>query len=96
MYKRQVVWNQDQHQLRWDVGNLPARTGYGSSPRTLYFKVGLIPSKTQIGQAPTLVKDITFSGQDSFTNSNVTVTADPITTAPKDPGFVFGDDRVVQ
>ena len=91
-----VVWNQDQHQLRWDVGDLPAGTGYGSSPRTLYFKVGLVPSKTQLGQAPIMVKDITFSGQDSFTHSNITVNTEPITTATKDPGFVLGDDRVVQ
>jgi len=91
-----VVWNEDQHKLRWDLSALPARTGYGTSPRTLSFKVGLIPSRTQIGQAPILVRDIIFTGQDDFAGTTITVNAEPITTTATDPGFVFGNDRVVQ
>jgi len=91
-----VTWNEEQHKLRWDVGSLSSRTGYGTSPRTLSFKVGIIPSKTQIGNSPTLVRNITFTGQDDFAGKTITATADDITTYTKDPGFVFGDDRVVQ
>jgi len=91
-----VVWNEDQHVLRWDLSNLPARTGYGTSPRTLSFKIGLIPSRTQLGQAPVLVKDIVFTGQDDFAGTTITANAESINTTATDPGFVFGNDRVVQ
>jgi hypothetical protein len=92
-----VVWNPDTHQLRWDVGSIPARTGYGgNAPRTLSFKVSIVPSQTQIGQTPDLVNKITYDGKDAFAGANITTAGNSITTATADSGFVFGDDKVIQ
>ncbi len=91
-----VSWNPNTRQLRWEVGTLRARTGYGSVPRTLSFKVGLSPSQTQIGTSPNLVENIIFTGKDDFAGVTLRATSPNITTAAKDPGFVFSHDKVVQ
>lgn len=93
---QKVVWNQNSRQLRWDIGDIAARTGYGTAPRTLYFKVGISPSKTQIGSYPVLVKDILFKGYDDFAKTTVEVPDQDVTTATGDPGVVSEDGRVVQ
>lgn len=91
-----VTYNPNTRQIRWEVGSMRARTGYDSVPRSLSLKLGLTPSKTQIGAAPNLVESILFSGRDEFAGVTVQARGDNVTTAAKDPGFVFGNDKVVQ
>lgn len=80
--------------LTWQVGPLPAHTGQFSAARTLQFGLKLIPSASQAGDTPTLVKTIQFSASDSFTSQTVNASADNITTGsvPED----FGQNGTVQ
>lgn len=91
-----VTWNANTRQLRWTVGTLSPRTGYGAAPRTLYFKVGVTPSRTQIGQVLMLVDDIEFNGRDSFANTDIKANSPILTTLIQDVGSGFGGGQVVE
>ncbi len=91
-----VSWNESTRLLRWNVGTIPARTGYGTTPRTLYFKVSITPSRTQINQILPLVTDTTFTGYDSFANANIKEEATNATTNTNDHGNGFGTGQVVE
>lgn len=91
-----LTWNESTRQIRWNVGTLPVRTGYGTSPRTIYFKVSITPSRTQIGDILNLVNNIVFNGKDVFANGDIKAISPNVTTDLQDPGVVFGNGQVVQ
>ncbi len=66
--------------LTWRVGSLPAHTGDFKPPRTLLFTVRVIPTASQAGDALTLVKTIALVAKDIFTNQDVNLSADDVTT----------------
>lgn len=81
--------------LAWNVGVLPANTGRFSPPRTLTFQILLNAASSQVGQSPTLVKDIQFAAKDLFTLQNVSSHANDITTANlTGSNFGFGSGTV--
>ncbi len=75
-----VQFDSTTSKLTWQVGSLPAHIGQFSPARTLQFGVRLIPSASQAGERPTLIKDIQFNATDSFTGQPVSAKADNITT----------------
>lgn len=91
-----VTWNESTRLLRWNVGAIPARTGYGSNPRTLYFKVSVTPSRTQINQILQLANSITFTGRDEFANTGISQTSPNVTTVLRELGNGFGNGQVVE
>jgi len=91
-----VSWNQTTRLLRWNPTAIPARTGYGSLPRTLYFKVSVTPSRTQIGQVLQLVNNISFIGKDVFANTDINITGSNVTTATKEQRNGFENGQVVE
>jgi hypothetical protein len=91
-----VSWNENTRLLRWNVNSIPPRTGYGSNPRTLYFKVSITPSRTQVGRILQLVNDINFIGKDAFANADINETSQDVTTATREDGNGFGNGVVVE
>ena len=91
-----VAWNENTRQLRWSVGSLPVRTGFGASPRTLYFKVSVTPSRTQVGQVLQLVNNISFIGKDAFAGADIQENSTTPTTLLQDTGVGFGGGQVVE
>ena len=91
-----ITWNETTRLLRWNVGTIPARTGYGTSPRTLYFKVSVTPSRTQIGEVLQLVNAISFTGKDSYANADINQNASNVTTTTKDSADGFSSGQVVE
>jgi hypothetical protein len=91
-----VSWNENTRQLRWSPGTVPARTGYGSAPRTFYFKVSITPSRTQVGQVLPLVNNIALNGRDEFANVDIKANSTTVTTSIQDPGTGYGNGQVVQ
>lgn len=91
-----VSWNENTRQLRWSVGNLPPRTGFGAAARTLYFKVSVTPSRTQVGQVLQLVNGIAFTGKDAFVEADIQENGPTPTTALQDTGVEFGGGQVIQ
>ncbi|MBX4200168.1 DUF11 domain-containing protein [Candidatus Parcubacteria bacterium] len=81
----------------WDVGTLPSGTGFGTPVREVAIQVRLTPSLSQVSSVPVLVTDIRFTGTDTFTNQEITMTAPSLTTSmPSDPAFIQGDEVVVK
>jgi hypothetical protein len=71
--------------VRWDVGTVPAKTGYaGNQSRELALQVSIIPSISQVGSSPVLIENILLNGTDSFTGTEFNVPASSITTAIAD------------
>jgi hypothetical protein len=80
-----VSYDSSSRILTWNVGTLPAKTGYQATPaRHLQVQVSIIPSISQVGTAPDLIENIRFSGTDTFTKKEIVQTAKAITTEIRD------------
>ena len=70
--KSSVDYNETTREIVWDLKKLRAGLGInGSSPRTLSFQVEVLPSLSQVGDQVALTSDITLSGMDSFTDTQL-------------------------
>lgn len=92
-----VSYNDITREIVWNIGNVKANTGAGSSDREISFNVILKPSTSQVGSVPQLVKDIVLSGQDVFAGTSVKFNRGSLTTkVSNDANFKAGDERVVK
>ncbi len=93
-----LVYNSNTHTVVWDVGHLKRGTGVGgAAARTASFQMGIVPSLSQLGEAPSLVLESLFKGTDTFTKTLIRVSRPIITTRiVKDPAFRSGTDEVIQ
>lgn len=66
--------------LIWKVGLLPAHTGKFSPARILEFEVALNPSPADVGNSPSLVRNIRLTAKDNFTGQEVGAKTEDITT----------------
>jgi hypothetical protein len=74
------VYDENSKQITWNLGNVSAGVGNTTSARELSFQVGLFPSLSQVGQAPNLLRDIVFSAEDTFTETEIRIAGTPPTT----------------
>lgn len=92
-----LTYNPIGGQIVWNVGDLPARTGFANSPRQVNFQVSLNPSTSQIRTTPTLMTDMTAAGDDAFAGSSVQISAPSLTTdLTTDIGFKPGQGVVTK
>lgn len=92
----QLTYNEVTREVIWNIGSVPPNTGVDSN-REVSFIVTLLPSLSQVGSVPQLMKDVYLSGTDLFTNTLIKNTRGPITTSlTNDPNFIQGNARVVQ
>ena len=90
-----ISYNETTREVIWNIGTVRPNTGFDTN-REASFVVSLVPSLSQVGSVPQLVKDVYLSGQDSFTGTTVKSTRGPLTTfLPNDPSFKVGNERVV-
>ena len=83
--------------ITWDLGTLMSGTGFSTPPREIIFQIALTPSPIQVGIAPVLVNNISFSAYDRTLNKPVTVNNPAVSTRlTSDPAFIQGDDIVVK
>jgi len=93
----QILYNQATNKIVWEPGEIKAGVGFTSSPREVAFQVSFLPSLGQVGNAPVLIEQMTFTGLDRFTGKEISVTKQPLTTRiATDPEFYFTDDVVVE
>lgn len=91
-----VSYNTTTREVIWNIGTVRPNTGF-SSNREASFIVSLVPSLSQVGSVPQLMKEVFLSGTDTFTNTPIKSTRGPITTLLRnDPSFNSGDERVIQ
>ncbi|MFZ2621456.1 MAG: hypothetical protein WAX85_02775 [Minisyncoccia bacterium] len=91
-----VNFTSDNRMVTWNVGNVNSGTGFTYSPREVSFKVGLIPSLSQIGNDVFLASGATVTSTDTYTNSSIRLELESVTTKYSDPEFKQGDDRILQ
>ncbi len=83
--------------ITWSIPTVPAGVGYASSPREVAFQIGLTPSVSQIGTAPTMVNEARIRGADQFTDTEVGSARAALTTfLGTDPSFENGQAQVIK
>jgi len=92
-----ISFNQVGGEIIWDVGSITAGKGVSSSAREVSFQVALLPSLSQLGSEPVLVKNISIEGEDSFTDTMIEYSVRDLTTRiSTDPLFSIGKGEVVE
>lgn len=89
-----VDYDSSTNKLTWKVGGLSAHAGKFNPPRVLEFGLNFTPSASQVGDSPILLKDIRFSGKDSFTGEMVNLAVDDIRTDDLPGANSYRDGRV--
>lgn len=74
-----VLYNELGGEVVWSAGEIPAGAGVTKPPVEVSFKVGFIPSLTQVGTSPSLITNTTLTAIDDFTSSVVSDTESPRT-----------------
>ncbi len=91
----QVSYDSPSRTVTWTLGDVKAGTGYTLPVRQAAFQVAFTPSLSQVGSAPALTSDATFSGTDRFAQAQVAASAPAVTTRlTTDSGFQAGMDIV--
>jgi hypothetical protein len=92
-----VTYDQTNRIVTWSADKLLSGTGFSLPAKVIYFQVSLTPSIGQIGNPAIILNNVSFSGQDVFTNQPVSLTVPSVTTQfDTDPKFVQGDEDVVK
>jgi acyl dehydratase len=74
-----------------------AGTGGNSPARNVEIKVGITPTNGQVGNIPPITGPITVTGKDTFTNADITINRQAITTQLfNDVSMVGANGLVVQ
>ncbi len=89
--KNLVKYDSSTGKLVWSLGKLSAYSGVGQSPRTLTFNVKFTPGSNQVGKEVVLLKTITFTAKDDFTDQNINLDTQDLSS---DTGN--GNGRVIQ
>jgi hypothetical protein len=69
--------------ISWNIGDLKPTGGAG---RTVAFQVAVLPSISQVGLSPEIVKGFTFVANDQYTKTKIQTTANAVTTTTGDIG----------
>ncbi len=68
----------------WDIGDILPATGFSNPPREVAFQISFVPSISQIGDTPAIVRESVLTGVDRYTNATLKATAKEITTQISD------------
>lgn len=66
--------------IEWDLGDIREHVGFIDPARKVAIQLTLTPSASQIGQSPELLVSPTFTGYDSFTQTEIAESSDAPTT----------------
>ncbi len=91
-----LSFNPETRVLSWNIGNVSLGTGFTYSPKEVYFKLGIIPSVSQVNSIPNLLSRISLTTTDTYTETQLTSDISSVTTQYSDPGYKSGDNIVVK
>jgi hypothetical protein len=94
----QVRYDKTSNSIEWNLGTVKAGAGtQGRQPRVVSFALGLVPSATQIGQTPELIRNQTLEAVDTYSGDEIRITKDNVNTkTEREGGYQDEDARVVQ
>lgn len=90
-----VTFDPDTRMVSWDIGSVAAGVGYSYSPKEVSFKVGIVPSISQVGSQPVLTTEVNATALDTYTEKNISVTARSVSTRYSDTSFTPGKEIVI-
>jgi len=74
-----ISFNEVTREVIWNIGSVPAYAGFNSS-KEASFEIVIKPSVSQVDSVPQLMKEVSLSGQDTFTGTMVKSVYQAITT----------------
>lgn len=75
-----VKYNSSTREITIDLGDIESGTGVDKPVKELYFKIGFIPTLTQVGRLPQTIINPTLTATDSFTGERIQLKNDSMTT----------------
>ncbi len=95
--KEAVTYDKLTRQIVWNIGTVRQNTGFGSNNREAAFNIKLRPSVSQVGSVPNIIKEVTLTGIDSFSNSGLRSVKQSLSTRlENDSNFQNGDEKVIR
>ncbi|MFZ2523559.1 MAG: hypothetical protein WAW92_04210 [Minisyncoccia bacterium] len=91
-----VKYDPDSRIITWNVGSVSPGVGYYTSPRTVSFRVGIVPSINQIGSTPELLSLTKITATDTYVGAPVSDTYKAVTTQFSDATYRSTDSVVGQ
>lgn len=92
-----VSYSASERRVVWNVGSLERGIGHTRPSKEVFFKLAIVPSLSQVGSRPAILRAVQARGEDNLTGENVIGNSSDVTTqASSDPGFGRDDGRVVQ
>jgi hypothetical protein len=62
-----LSYNEKTKEIIWDIGNVPANTGLLRPLYRAVFQIAINPTPNQLGQEPSLLSKVSYTGKDVFT-----------------------------
>jgi len=92
-----IKYDQNSGKITWTIGKLSANIGILYPVKRLIFKIGFLPSSSQVGNMVDLLGDAVISGADTFTGASLQGTARAIRSdLPDDPSIGYDGGKVRQ
>jgi hypothetical protein len=88
-----ITFDPDTRVVTWDIGNVSAGSGFTSSAKQVYFKLGIVPSLNQVSTVPNLLLSSNLTSIDSHTGAELKTSASQTNTKFED-GMPAGGDVV--
>ena len=73
-----ISYDERTRTVTWRPGDVAAGAGYDKDGQEVYFGVDFTPSTSQIGSVPTIMPQPTVTAFDTYTDSNLSVTAEEL------------------
>ncbi|MCL4399969.1 hypothetical protein M1506_01700, partial [Patescibacteria group bacterium] len=92
-----IVYSSSTGSVVWNIGDVGANSGFITGPIEGVFQVEATPTNDEVGSYEDLLGETTLKASDDFTNSNISISADPVTTLlPYDKTVSSSDGLVAE
>jgi len=85
-----ISYDQHSRQIIWEVGDVPSGAGFTGDTREVQFQVTLQSSVSQLDTAPKLLLNSNLSALDTFTQTEINLPIEDVTTSLQDQSDSFG------
>jgi len=90
-----IKYDEATGKITWKISRLAAGTGLLLPVKQVAFQIGFVPSLSQVGNLAVIVKEVKASGNDSFTENNISVSVPELKSdMPDDSAVGFENGRV--
>ncbi|MEI6296959.1 MAG: hypothetical protein WCO84_04925 [bacterium] len=87
-----ILYDALSREVVWQIGNIKAGVGVIVPSKEISFQVGIIPSLKQVGDYPALTQDTKITGNDDFTNAQISYTKTVLSSKLNSDSLVKGTE----